>query len=305
MRFSKLLRILCRADLTADLKRVSSFYVDTLKGLEEELALAHELAAPILSQMRTGSAPGLKPRSRSFDLQSSSPQYSGSTVTTADTLLEQEPLLRHQSRLQPANVSEEISTPSFIASLSTAPPTLQHPSPEPLQKVISIAHTVENMRSVEGPDVRTREGFKRWLTDLHRTATQLQNFQMLNHTGFVKLFKKLRPPTWPAHCRSNMFDALGRSALVTDTHLTGALLRLQSLFADLFTDGDISTAKVSCFYSLLLVHCCLCCSSGWWLFSSYVHARKGVTLPLAWNAGDVSPPGRSRRSDSRAAVPVL
>jgi hypothetical protein len=32
---------------------------------------------------------------------------------------------------------------------------------------------------------------------------------------------------------------------------------------------------------------------------------QGLALPQAWNAGDVSPPGRSRRSDSRAAPPVL
>ena len=35
-----------------------------------------------------------------------------------------------------------------------------------------------------------------------------------------------------------------------------------------------------------------------------VCAQKGLALPQAWNAGDVSPPGRCRRSDSRAAVPV-
>ncbi len=35
------------------------------------------------------------------------------------------------------------------------------------------------------------------------------------------------------------------------------------------------------------------------------HARKGLGLPQAWNAGSVNPPGRSRRSDSRAAAPVL
>ncbi len=32
---------------------------------------------------------------------------------------------------------------------------------------------------------------------------------------------------------------------------------------------------------------------------------KGLALPHAWNAGDVSPPERSRRSDTRAAVAVL
>ena len=35
------------------------------------------------------------------------------------------------------------------------------------------------------------------------------------------------------------------------------------------------------------------------------HARKGLALPQAWNAGDVSPPGRSRRSDTLVAAPVL
>ena len=34
-------------------------------------------------------------------------------------------------------------------------------------------------------------------------------------------------------------------------------------------------------------------------------ALKGLALPQVWNAGDVSPTGRSRRSDSRAAVPAL
>ncbi len=34
-------------------------------------------------------------------------------------------------------------------------------------------------------------------------------------------------------------------------------------------------------------------------------ARKGQAVPQAWNAGDVSPPGRSRWSASRAAAPVL
>jgi hypothetical protein len=30
-----------------------------------------------------------------------------------------------------------------------------------------------------------------------------------------------------------------------------------------------------------------------------------VSVTLAWSAGDVSPPGRCRRSDSHAATPIL
>ena len=35
----------------------------------------------------------------------------------------------------------------------------------------------------------------------------------------------------------------------------------------------------------------------------HVRARKGLALPQSWNAGDVSPSGRSRRSDPCAAAP--
>jgi hypothetical protein len=40
------------------------------------------------------------------------------------------------------------------------------------------------------------------------------------------------------------------------------------------------------------------------LVSVTILARKGLALPQARNAGDVSQPGRSRRSDSRVAAPV-
>jgi hypothetical protein len=36
-----------------------------------------------------------------------------------------------------------------------------------------------------------------------------------------------------------------------------------------------------------------------------VHALKGLALPQAWDAGDVSLTGQSRQSNSRAAVPLL
>ncbi len=36
-----------------------------------------------------------------------------------------------------------------------------------------------------------------------------------------------------------------------------------------------------------------------------MNALKGLALPQVWNAGDVNPTGRSRRSDSRTAAPVL
>jgi hypothetical protein len=62
-------------------------------------------------------------------------------------------------------------------------------------------------------------------------------------------------------------------------------------------------------YPTVLCFDCLVLSRGgystYFTKSKSVHTLKGLALPQAWNAGDVSPPGRSRRSDTLAAAPVL
>ena len=45
--------------------------------------------------------------------------------------------------------------------------------------------------------------------------------------------------------------------------------------------------------------------STWFYLLRPQHAREAPVQLQAWNAGNASPPGRSRRSDSRAAAPVL
>jgi hypothetical protein len=54
------------------------------------------------------------------------------------------------------------------------------------------------------------------------------------------------------------------------------------------TRGAIGGAETTCFWR-----------------QQQAYARKGLALPQVWNAGDASPPGRSRRSDSRTAAPVF
>jgi hypothetical protein len=48
---------------------------------------------------------------------------------------------------------------------------------------------------------------------------------------------------------------------------------------------------------------------GWWMsdfgYCDMPHARTGLALPQAWNAGGVSPTGRSRWSDSRGSAGPL
>jgi hypothetical protein len=142
---------------------VERFFIATLDGIEDELTIAEDLAAPILQHVlarRSGSV---------YQALPVAPVPPVSTVRQRQTS-------RQRSRevhLQPAGSEVEL---------------------QPISEVVS---NLFNQRV----DLRTREGFKRMLTDLYRTATLLQNFQMLNHTGFVKLFKRLARPCFPTTLR--------------------------------------------------------------------------------------------------------
>jgi hypothetical protein len=164
-------RIFVATELCAELQRVGNFFSSTLNTLLEEFRVAHDIAEPILAHLTSvadaaeaGSHKTLK------SARSSSQLYEA----------KQHPLLE-----------------SGYHGLASAPSVVTTPS---MKSAVELRET-SALLTDQHSDVRTREGFKRMLTDLYRTATLLQNFQTLNHTGFVKLFKRLARPCFPSTLR--------------------------------------------------------------------------------------------------------
>ena len=62
----------------------------------------------------------------------------------------------------------------------------------PIRPAINVTTSSGDAPVIPSMDTRNEEGFKRMITETYRHATLLQNFQMMNHTGFVKLFKAFR-----------------------------------------------------------------------------------------------------------------
>jgi SPX domain protein involved in polyphosphate accumulation len=150
---------------------VNDFFTATLNALLEELNVANDIAKPILDHMTVLDAALDKGSHKTFK----SAQSSSSLYET-----------KHHPLLD-----------SEYHGLASAPSVVTTQS---MKSAVELRETTALLTDSHS-DVRTREGFKRMLTDLYRTATLLQNFQMLNHTGFVKLFKRLARPCFPTTLR--------------------------------------------------------------------------------------------------------
>lgn len=200
-------------DLKMELNRVNSFFLVTLTALLEEFRVANDIAEPILEHL-----------------------------TSSDTLMEAASHKTYKSARSSSNLLETKHHPlldSGYHGQASAPSVITTPS---MKSAVELRETSMLLTDAHS-DVRTREGFKRMLTDLYRTATLLQNFQMLNHTGFVKLFKRLARPCFPPNLRSEV----SLSSLIFFVYCIQSLLGvlLLSLFI-LHTDDEFAVQQSPC-----------------------------------------------------------
>lgn len=93
----------------------------------------------------------------------------------------------------------------------------------------------------------TRESLKNALVELHRLLHQLENFALLNYTGFVKILKK-RDKLSAAHAEPllSVMDAQLQDLEFAKAKKCRELLAdVETLFADRFCDGDSAVARAT------------------------------------------------------------
>jgi len=89
--------------------------------------------------------------------------------------------------------------------------------------------------------LRESDSIKRALTDLHRTTMLLNNYDVMNFTGFMKIIKK-HDKSFPS--RKGRFKGFMKKADIIEGNESEQLgSRMEKLFADWFCDGNIREAR--------------------------------------------------------------
>lgn len=145
------------------------------------------------------------------------------------------------------------------------------------QRALSISSDASDSQN------RTTSSITRAFTELYREACLLENFAVLNYTGFIKITKKFRKmlgkatggaSSGKATSRAVMSDAKSRAFAEHEEHLKPLLTQLEVLYARNFASGDRSIAR-----ALLLVK--QKPRSDWYMFRLGLHAGMLVML-LFW-----------------------
>lgn len=91
--------------------------------------------------------------------------------------------------------------------------------------------------------VREAESIQRALVDNYRTAKLLQNFAIMNYTGFVKIVKK-HDKTFPKYRKGRYKNDIKVSNICHEGKVVDALAaRMEQLYANWFCDRNVSEAR--------------------------------------------------------------
>lgn len=200
-----------------ELDRVGKFFDKKLQELMEETSVAREMAAPILKQAsakRRAAAgldhsPILLPESyvNAASMREAHPvpiatlarRFSSDNAfddkldsERKDAVIWANSVHNSSRTMTPASSSYSIREDSSKFMRGSSALVAQSNS-ESKMNLASIGRSpsMNYFKVTEKLDIRTEEGFKRMMCDTYRHATLLRDFQMLNHTGFVKLIKRM------------------------------------------------------------------------------------------------------------------
>jgi hypothetical protein len=199
-----------------ELDRVSKFFDRKLQELMEETSVAREMAAPILKQAsaKRRAAAGLEhspillPESyvnaasmrEAHPVPISTLARRFSSDNAFDDKLDSERKdavawanSNHSSNRTMTPASSNYSIREDSSKFMRGNSVMSPGNSESQRNLAAIGRSpsMNYFKVTDKLDIRTEEGFKRMLCDTFRHATLLRDFQMLNHTGFVKITKRM------------------------------------------------------------------------------------------------------------------
>jgi EXS family/SPX domain len=213
--------------LLENISRVNSFYNQKLGQLEGQVVHLKES----VSQMRQAPI-GPQP-----------PEIDDEDITTTDN--NETPIFRHRkspSGSNPLEMAKAYFTSHIRKPRSTSESSQAGPSPiAPL--LTGEDEGLDYVDESSAAKVREAESIQRALVDNYRTAKLLNNFALMNYTGFVKIVKKydkIMPPDRKGRYKND----IKASKICNEGKVVEALAtRMEKLYANWFCGRSISEAR--------------------------------------------------------------